>query len=190
MYALAANYGGLIARMVFRPIEDTSRNLFAQLCSGSQPKAQDIRKAATILRDTLRIYSTFSLAAFALGPTAAPLLLRVVAGSRWTESGAGEVLGAYTYCIPLLAMNGVSEAFVAATASTEDLHKQSIWMGGFSILFAGSAYLFLSVLALGAKGLVWANCVNMALRIVFNLSFAKGFFEKQKQVSSSLLITR
>ncbi|CAK3908859.1 Oligosaccharide translocation RFT1 [Lecanosticta acicola] len=180
MYALAANYGGLIARMVFRPIEDTSRNLFAQLCSGTQPRAQDIKKAATVLRDTLRIYLTFSLV-FALGPTAAPLLLRLVAGSRWTDSGAGDVLGTYTYCIPLLAINGVSEAFVAATASTGDLHRQSIWMGGFSLLFAGSAYVFLKVLALGAEGLVWANCVNMALRIIFNLSFAKEFFARHKQ---------
>lgn len=32
---------------------------------------------------------------------------------------------------------------------------------------------------MGAKGLVLANCVNMALRVVFNLSFATGYFGRQ-----------
>ncbi|KAF2770441.1 Rft-1-domain-containing protein [Teratosphaeria nubilosa] len=191
MYALSANYGGLIARMLFRPIEDTSRNLFAKLCAassqdGEKPQSSEkknedqatsrIRQASTILRDLLRLYTTASTLAFAVGPTAAPLLLSIVAGSRWTDSGAGEVLATYCYCVPLLAINGVSEAFVAATATTKELQYQSIWMGVFSAGFAMSAYVFLQVLKIGAKGLVLANCVNMTLRIVFNLRFASSFF--------------
>lgn len=200
MYALSANYGGLIARMVFRPIEDSSRNLFAQLCTSPSAihkpngvkkdkiettvvgPSKNIKRAASILRDILRVYNIVGLIAFAVGPTAAPLLLNLVAGSRWSASGAGEVLGTYCYCIPLLAINGVSEAFVAATASTKELHWQSIWMGAFSAGFAGSAYVFLRVLQLGAKGLVWANCVNMSLRIVFNLYFVRSFFLRQGEV--------
>ncbi|TKA83106.1 hypothetical protein B0A55_00888 [Friedmanniomyces simplex] len=193
MYALSANYGGLIARMLFRPIEDSSGNLFARLCAAPSPSDQDkksdatpaskpnnnLTQAATILHNLLRIYSLASLIAFALGPTAAPLLLQLVAGSRWTDSGAGEVLATYCYCIPLLAINGVSEAFVSATASTAELQRQSIWMGAFSAGFALSAYVFLRVLEMGAKGLVLANCVNMALRIVFNLNFATSYFGRQ-----------
>ncbi|WPH00194.1 Hypothetical protein R9X50_00301700 [Acrodontium crateriforme] len=201
-YNLSANYGGLIARMLFRPIEDSSRNLFANLCTTSSTGADEskadlkkaqsdnskknINKAATILRDLLRVYSVASLVAFAVGPTAAPLLLQLVAGSRWTDSGAGDVLAVYTWCIPLLAVNGVSEAFVSATASTKELQYQSMWMGFFSAGFAASAYLFLSVLGLGAKGLVLANCVNMALRIIFNLGFARGYFQRNG-VSFSLM---
>ncbi|KAK3691901.1 Oligosaccharide translocation protein rft1 [Vermiconidia calcicola] len=197
MYALSANYGGLIARMLFQPIEISSRNLFANLCASALPEHDDangepskdfkttsspnndIQTAASILRDTLRVYSIFSLFAFAIGPTLAPLLLRLVAGSRWSDSGAGEVLGTYCYYIPFLAINGVSEAFVAATASTKDLRNQSFWMAGFSALFAASAWVFLRVLELGAKGLVLANCVNMATRIVFNLSYVKEYFREQ-----------
>lgn len=201
MYAVSANYGGLIARMLFRPIEDSSRNLFAKLCSAPSTSSEsekasndptpnnhsnnsakpnpNITQAATILRDLLRVYSIASLIAFSIGPTAAPLLLQLVAGSRWTNSGAGEVLATYCYCIPLLAINGVSEAFVSATASTKELQRQSVWMGFFSAGFALSAYVFIRVLEMGAKGLVLANCVNMALRIIFNLSFASQFFGRQ-----------
>jgi oligosaccharide translocation protein RFT1 len=198
MYALSANYGGLIARMLFRPIEDSSRNLFAKLCSHagearqvsgitkvSEPKQSNanVKQAANVLQDILRVYGLISLVAFAVGPTAAPLLLRLIAGARWSDTGAGDVLGTYCYYIPLLAVNGVSEAFVSATASTSELRKQSIWMGGFSVAFAASAYLFLSVLQMGAKGLVLANCVNMVSRIVFNLSFVKRYFSEREIVS-------
>lgn len=216
MYALSANYGGLIARMLFQPVENSSRNLFAKLCTTDAPTVEvqtsekksasvkgeytspttsntkfestaksKLQTASTLLQDILRIYSIASLFAFAIGPTATPVLLRLVAGSRWSDSGAGEVLGTFCYYIPFLAINGVSEAFVAATASTKDLRNQSLWMTGFSALFAASAYVFLRVLGFGAKGLVWANCVNMALRIVFNLWFVKSYFRDRGVVRQS-----
>lgn len=201
-YALSSNYGGLIARMLFQPIEEASRNLFAKLCapisapeetptekasstSATKPKAapDGVKRASTTLHDILKFYSLISLVAFSLGPTLAPLLLSLVAGSKWSATGAGDVLGTYCYYIPLLAINGVTEAFVAATADQSELYTQSFWMGGFFAAFAGSAYLFLRVLGLGAKGLVWANCVNMGCRIVFNLGFVKRFFARNRQVS-------
>ena len=190
-YALSSNYGGLIARMLFQPIEEASRNLFAKLCAPTsaaektkerQASGNGIAQANTTLTLILKFYSLISLVAFAAGPTAAPVLLSLVAGSRWSDTGAGEVLGCYCYYIPLLALNGVSEAFVAAVADNTQLYTQSIWMGGFFAAFAGSAYVFLRVLEMGAKGLVWANCVNMGCRILFNLSFVKSFFAKRGQV--------
>lgn len=202
MYALSANYGGLIARMLFQPIEISSRNLFANLCAAPSntstkangkpaPKrseadakdAENLQMASTTLQTIFHVYTLLSLFAFALGPTVAPILLHLVAGSRWSDSGAGEVLGTYCYYIPFLAINGVSEAFVAATASTKDLRNQSLWMGLNFAVFASSAWVFLRVCEMGAKGLVLANCVNMALRIFFNLWFIKAYFEERGLVS-------
>lgn len=181
-YALASNYGGLIARMLFQPIEESSRNLFAKLCASNppsnKPSPDGIRQAREILSDILKLYNLISLAACALGPTIAPLLLKVVAGSKWAETGAGDVLATYCYYIPLLALNGVTEAFAAAVATNTQLHKQSLYMGAFFAGFAGAAYLFLRVLELGAQGLVYANCVNMALRIIWNMSFIRSYFRQ------------
>jgi oligosaccharide translocation protein RFT1 len=206
MYALSANYGGLIARMLFQPIEISSRNLFASLCARSKLESdvnqksshaeldkaakENIRTAADILTTILRLYASGSLLVSALGPTLAPILLRLVAGSRWSDSGAGAVLGTYCYYIPLLAINGVSEAFVAATASTKDLRNQSFWMGANFVVFAGSAYAFLRVWQLGAQGLVFANCVNMALRIMFNLRYIKSYFAGRGHVSTTSTLQR
>ncbi|KAF2145104.1 uncharacterized protein K452DRAFT_265730 [Aplosporella prunicola CBS 121167] len=182
-YALASNYGGLIARMLFQPIEESSRNLFAKLCApekppSSSPAKPSLRQARTILTLILRLYHLISLAACAVGPTLAPLLLRLVAGARWADTEAGDTLATYCFYVPLLALNGVTEAFVASVAGNAELAAQSVYMGGFFAGFAGAAWLFLQVLQLGARGLVFANCVNMLMRIVWGLGFIKRYFAR------------
>jgi hypothetical protein len=178
--------------MLFQPIEETSRNLFAQLCADPPSEKQEEeravskvwkQRAATLLQDILSFYNIISLLAFSIGPTLAPMLLRIIQ-PRWADTEASDVLASYCYYIPLLAINGVTEAFVAATASNEDLYYQSLFMGFFFVGFAGSAYYFLNVLQLGAMGLVWSNCVNMGLRILFNIRFVKSYSGKHGVVSA------
>ncbi|KAF2640216.1 Rft-1-domain-containing protein [Massarina eburnea CBS 473.64] len=195
-YALASNYGGLIARMLFQPIEESSRNLFAKLCADIPPSAspqqnsttseeekvhkQSILQASKILGTILHVYAIISLFAIALGPTLAPLLLSIVAGKRWSSTSASEVLATYCYYIPFLAMNGVTEAFVAAVATSKELYTQSLSMGMFFALFAGSAWFFIAQLEWGGSGVVAANTVNMGLRIVYNIWFIKNFFKQRR----------
>ncbi|KAI9787547.1 MAG: Oligosaccharide translocation protein rft1 [Geoglossum umbratile] len=182
IYALASNYGGLIARMLFQPIEEASRNLFAKMLSSTnkdkKPDADRVQSAANVLADIVKLYVLISIVAAAIGPGIAPVLLRVFAGSTWTSAGAGAVLSTYCYYIPLLALNGVTEAFVSSVATSSELHKQSVWMTLFSLGFAGAAYVFLQVLGWGAQGLVWANFVNMALRILWSTNFIAGYLRR------------
>jgi oligosaccharide translocation protein RFT1 len=191
-YALASNYGGLIARMVFQPIEEASRNMFAQLFNladeaNSDPvkakkQKDDLENAKTLLQRMLRLYCIIGLVACAVGPTVAPILLRLIAGRRWSDTDASIVLSNYCYYIPLLALNGVSEAFVAATASTSTLNLQSALMGVWFVAFAASTYLFMEVMRLGASGLVFANCINMGSRIAFNTYFIRSYFGSRASV--------
>lgn len=192
-YALASNYGGLIARMLFQPIEESSRNMFAKLCANDEHQnttkgknahatsesQHNLAQASRVLSTILRLYSIISLFAIALGPTLAPLLLSIVAGKKWSASSASEVLSTYCYYIPFLAVNGVTEAFVAAVATNKELYAQSVSMGIFFALFAGSAWVFIGQMDLGGSGVVLANTVNMALRIVWNTWFIKSFFEQR-----------
>jgi hypothetical protein len=201
-YALASNYGGLIARMLFQPIEESSRNLFAKLCAPppsqekqtltspkedtspkgdtanpqSQSQNQSLHQASKILTTILHLYTLLSLLATTLGPTLAPLLLTLIAGQRWSSTSAADVLSTYCYYIPFLAINGVTEAFVAAVATSAELYSQSVSMGVFFLLFAGSAWFFITQLEWGGSGVVAANTVNMGLRIVWNLWFVKRYF--------------
>jgi oligosaccharide translocation protein RFT1 len=173
-YALASNYGSLAARVLFQPIEESSRNLVSRLGTDKQNNIETMRQ---ILFDILKLYLLFSLMVIAIGPPMAPLFLQLVAGSRWTNAGAGDVLACYCYYIPLLAINGITEAFVSAVASTQQLHVQSVFMFSFSVAFAGSAYVSLQLFETGAVGLVWASAISMTLRILWSTRFIYRYFQ-------------
>lgn len=193
VYALVANYGGLLARLLFQPVEESCRSYFSRLLSAPSsriPVSQDqknkaaktpstaIQEARQSLYTLLRLYTLLSTIILALGPSAAPSLLALVAGRRWTGSGAGGVLSAYCFYIPFMALNGLTESFVASVASEADVHRQSVWMGAFSAVFAAAAFVFMRVVPLGATGLVVANAVNMLCRIVWSVVFVKAFFRR------------
>ncbi|OHF01521.1 hypothetical protein CORC01_03277 [Colletotrichum orchidophilum] len=186
VYALASNYGGLLARLVLQPIEESSRSYFSRLLSSSsqdaktKPSSKDNTTATTTasqhLHTLLKFYLLLSSIIVSIGPVAAPPLLALVAGRRWAAEGAGDVLAVYCYYLPLLALNGVSESFVASVASEAQVHRQSAWMGAFSVAFGSAAFVFMRVMDLGAQGLVYANCINMLCRIVWSLAFTKSYF--------------
>ncbi|KAJ4207107.1 Oligosaccharide translocation protein rft1 [Fusarium falciforme] len=190
-YALANNYGGLLARLLFQPVEESSRSYFSRLLSSpaASPSGGDgekqsakpspaVNEAKQNLRTLLRLYILLSSIIINIGPFAAPPLLAIVAGKRWIGSGAGDVLAAYCFYIPFLALNGLTESFVASVATEAEVHQQSGWMGAFSVAFAASAFLFMWVFPLGAIGLVLANIINMACRIVWSGAFIKRYFKK------------
>ena len=196
VYALTNNYGGLLARLLFQPVEESSRTYFSRLLSSSAtPVATEskkatkaspaVREAKDSLQALLKLYVLLSAVVVSVGPFAAPSLLAVVAGRRWTGVGAGHVLGVYCFYIPFLALNGLTESFVASVASQAEVHGQSVWMGAFSVVFAASAFVFMRVFSLGAEGLVLASIVNMLCRIVWSFAFIKAYF-KRHQVTMSV----
>ena len=189
-YTLAANYGGLVARMIFQPVEESSRSLFGRLLyrSGSSSTARakletanqkDVNQAAIYLQTLLRFYSLVCTIIVAIGPSISPLLLGVIAGTRWSESDAPSVLAAYCYYIPLLAVNGILEAFVSAAATPAELRVQSVWMVAFSAAFIGSGFLIFEIWDLGAQGLVAANAVNMLCRITWSWHFVDSYLHRR-----------
>ncbi|TRX97042.1 hypothetical protein FHL15_001836 [Xylaria flabelliformis] len=187
VYALANNYGSLLARLVFQPIEESSRNYFSKLLSSSSAGGEtkdgtivqtQARKARDDLQALLKFYVLLSVVVVSIGPYAAPLLVQIVAGPRWSGSGAGAVLARYCLYIPLLAVNGVAEAFVSSVATKSEVHRQSLWMGLFSVAFAIAGFVSLRVLDLGAAGLVYANAINMLCRIIWSGIFISQYFRR------------
>ncbi|OAX85196.1 hypothetical protein ACJ72_00425 [Emergomyces africanus] len=183
LYALASNYGSLVARILFQPIEESSRNIFGKLLATSKTEPTtpaSLKRAKSYLCGILHAYSIFSIMICALGPTIVPELLKLVIGSRWSFPGFHGLLSNYCYYIPLLAFNGITEAFVASVASHSELRHQAGWMGACSAGFIAAAYLFLKVGKLGASGIIWANLMNLTLRIVWSCWFIKKYFRDQK----------
>ena len=200
-FALASNYGSLLARLVFQPIEESSRGVFSRLlgspnCSNSRVvQSEDysdestherkkdwdaqLKLARTYLITVLHLYGLLSTFIVCIGPTLAPILLGIVAGRQWVATSAASVLSLYCYYIPLLAMNGILEAFVSSVATLEVLRIQSMWMMGYSVIFGLASYILLGVYKLGAHGLVWANGFNMMMRILYSGGFVRGYFIAQ-----------
>jgi oligosaccharide translocation protein RFT1 len=135
----------------------------------------------------LHFYTLLSILIVTVGPFALPLLIQLILGSRSssTFAGAGPVLARYCFYIPLLALNGISEAFVSSVATERQVHVQSLWMGGFTIAFGAAGYIFLRVLQMGAGGLVYANAINMLCRIAWSVNFIGTYFS-DKDVEFSL----
>lgn len=182
MYALASNYGGLVARIFFQPIEESSRNLFAKYLHAPDTDAQKssgVNKAKSHLADILRAYGILAILAVGIGPSVVPVGLRFLIGARWMSPKVETLLSAYCFYIPFLAFNGITEAFVAAVISPADIRRQAVWMGGFSTCFAAVSFVFLRVLEWGAVGLVLANIANMAVRTVWSWVYIKRYLRQQ-----------
>ncbi|KAK8057583.1 oligosaccharide translocation protein RFT1 [Apiospora saccharicola] len=206
VYALANNYGSLLARLVFQPVEESSRNYFSKLLAAtpsddeanptakkekydddatakpqhnpSVPSQQALAKARADLVSILHAYLLLSILILTLGPFGAPLLVQLIAGPAWAASGAGLVLAQYCLYLPLLALNGIAEAFVSSVATRANVHRQSLWMAAFSVAFALAGFVTLKVLDLGAPGLVYANAVNMLGRIAWSGAFIRRYFDR------------
>ncbi|KAL3435715.1 Rft protein-domain-containing protein [Aspergillus tetrazonus] len=182
IYALASNYGGLLARVLFQPIEESSRLIFSSLLSSGESK--DLVANVTIAKDHLlnvmRGYMMLAVLITPLGPTLAPKALHILGGRRWTTPEVDGLIALYCYYIPFLAFNGIGEAFVSSAANPVELRRQAAWMGVFSACFTIAAYLFLSVGGLGARGLVYANIVNMSVRIIWSYSFVRNYLRQHR----------
>lgn len=181
IYALAANYGGLIARIVFQPLEESSRNLFSSLLSADdhgKHSPSHIRAAKLHLLEILRAYQLLSTIIFPLGPLIVPEILGILGGRHWSSANVKDLLSLYCYYIPFLAFNGITEAFVSSAANPQEIRRQTIWMGAFSACYALAAYCFLRIWSMGARGLVLANIVNMAVRTVWSYVFIRSYLRR------------
>jgi oligosaccharide translocation protein RFT1 len=199
-YAVAVNYGSLVARILLQPIEETSRIYFAK-ANASPPSNKNTSDAATsnvrhtpstqnmtaisdYFTNLLRILGTFSLLLLTFAPPYLPTVLTYFLPRRYiTDTSAPRILGVWVYYIPILAFNGVLEAFYSAVANSSDLSRQSKYMTVFSGLYISSAVVLFTVLKVGDVSLVYANMINLTARIAFCGAFAQRWFhERSSQI--------
>lgn len=180
IYNLVSNYAGLLARVIFQPVEESNRNVFARLLNynGTPNFPRGVETAKAHLVDILQAYGVFSVLIFSLGPALVPTILHILVGSRWKSSKVDDLFSAYCYYLPFLAFNGITEAFVSSAASALEVRRQAVWMVVFSALFALAS--FLQPGEWGAYGLVWANILNMAVRIAWSYWFIKMYLRRHK----------
>ncbi|KAL1405510.1 Oligosaccharide translocation protein rft1 [Vanrija albida] len=184
-YAVAMNYGSLVARIIFQPLEETlllhwSRSL-------------DAPATVPLLTLALRLSSHLALLLPVFVPPLLPLLLPFLLPRRYTaETSAALTLQTYLACyLPLLSLNGILEAFHAASATPAQVARQAKVMVASSGVFA----LSLWALARGTiatvtteQALIYASCTAMLVRIGYALVHARSVVRQRQPASAFLRI--
>ncbi|KAL0073403.1 Rft protein-domain-containing protein [Phycomyces blakesleeanus] len=182
IYAFVVNYGSLVVRILFQPLEETGRTLFSKVLSVSpDQKENSITTVTDVLLVIIRFHVLLGLLFVCFATNYTSTLIDLLVGKEWsTVRNAPQVLSAYCLYVPMMGINGITEAFVQSAASSSDLTRQSYAMIGFSICFMLAGYLWMSVWDFGAIGLVMANMVNVSIRIVYSLHFIKTYVGAQR----------
>lgn len=190
-YAIAVNYGSLVARIVFQPLEEICRVYFSRiLCppaeakltsTGAQFDRRSLGQASEILLSLVSIQLACSILVIVFATVYLPIFLHLLLPSQYLSTSAPKVLAAWMWYIPALAINGVLEAFFSSIATSEDLRRQSRWLVGFSVVFIASAIGFY-VSGFDDVSLVYANIINLAARIIYATQYTSAFFSRNKTV--------
>ncbi|KAJ7702201.1 Rft protein-domain-containing protein [Mycena rosella] len=173
-YAIAVNYGSLIARIIFQPIEETSRISFSRILAPPAGK-EALQTASNSLITLLSIQTSLSLILLVFGTAYLPIVLPVLLPRQYLSTSAPLVLNAWVWYIPVLALNGGLEAFISSASTPRDLNRQSWWMAAFSVIYIGAA-IQLYGWQFGDTALVYANIINLSARIAYAVHFVSSFF--------------
>lgn len=176
VYSVVSNYGSIIARLLFQPVEEYVRLLFTRLLADKLES--NIEEAAKTLSYISIFYANLSALILLSGIPNGSYILGLLLGRRnsWSNTNLFEVFQQYIVYIPFMAFNGVLEAFYSSVASKTELQTFSKFLTGETLLVFLSMYTFIGRMQLGISGFILSNCFNMLLRIVYCSNYIFSFF--------------
>ncbi|KAL3273755.1 hypothetical protein HHI36_015183 [Cryptolaemus montrouzieri] len=174
MYDIVNNLGSLAARFIFRPIEESAYFYFTQMIRRDIPvKQQDeksISESALVLKQLCKVIFSIGLIILVFGQSYSYTLLYLYGGQKLVDNDLSVTLMRFhCFAIVLLAINGVTEGFVFATMSNEQLNRYNYKMVLFSVLFLLVSYIL--TIVFGPVGFIIANCINMSARIIHSIQY-------------------
>nr|ODN99646.1 oligosaccharidyl-lipid flippase [Cryptococcus depauperatus CBS 7855] len=187
-YAVAMNYGSLVARIVFQPLEESLLLYYSSSLSYST--------TVDLFSMTVRLALYFASIIRAFVPPLFPALIPFLLPKQYQNTAAPSILKLYlTSYIPLLCLNGVSESFHTASANPNEVKLQAKWMVISSGVFAatlatlastGPIYIsknngpYNAAILGREESLVLASCAAMLVRIFYAIRHGKMFFVMRK----------
>ncbi|XP_061543966.1 protein RFT1 homolog isoform X2 [Phycodurus eques] len=178
VYDIVNNLGSMVARFIFLPIEESFYIFFAKVLERGRDvksqKQEDVGVAADVLQCLLKLVLVIGLIIAVFGYAYSGLALDIYGGSLLSSGAGPSLLQCYSCYVLLLAVNGVTECFVFAAMSQEEVDKYNLVM-----LALSASFLFLSYMLTwwaGSVGFILANCLNMALRITHSVVYIRRYF--------------
>lgn len=123
--------GSLVARIVFQPLEEICRVYFSRILypsaekSTAQPTRRSLVQTSEMLLSLVSIQLSCSVLVIGFATVYLPIFLHLLLPSQYLSTSAPKVLAAWVWYIPVLAINGVLEAFFSSIATPRDLRRQS-----------------------------------------------------------------
>jgi len=180
VYGLISNLGSLLVRVVLAPFEESAFLAFSrtQAVGGvTDDSLVLMRGQARLLALLVKLASLGGLVVAAYGSNYSYLLIRILYGTQWSDNtDASSVLGLYSVYVLILAVNGITEAFVHSMSTAAQLRAQNKWLLFFSLVSLALGVYFQHVL--GAAGIIAANSVTMVLRICYSSLLIRQHFSK------------
>ncbi|TIA87211.1 hypothetical protein E3P99_03317 [Wallemia hederae] len=179
-FALADNYGSIVARVALLPIEENSRVYFSSKVSAQQ--------CASVLRLLLHAYTLLLCVLPAFIPSYAQSVLQVLL-PQYSTSSALSILPHYSIYIPFMAYNGILESYLHSTATSVLIDRHSRFLTLLSLLLMPSIYTALahSSTSLHPIIIVYANIANLGARSVYAYSYAsRTLGDADRNASSGL----
>jgi hypothetical protein len=144
-----------------------------------------LEQSSTLVTTLLKLHVLLAISILTLIPPLLPTLVLTILSAligqdRFPPTSLLPILHAYLYYIPIMAVNGITESFITSVATTKDLARQSRAMILFSLIFLGISWTLLKLLGLGGEGLVWANCVNLGVRILWSCRFITAWYRERE----------
>ncbi|KAJ7391849.1 Oligosaccharide translocation protein rft1 [Desmophyllum pertusum] len=178
IYDVINNLGSLVARCVFMPIEESYYTFFAHTLERGSSADQQTQQSAKVASETLEVVLKFvvlvGLTFLVFGYSYSFLLLDMYGGTTLSSGEGPSLLQWYCVYVLIIAVNGMTECFMFAAMSKDDVDSYNYKMMVFSVVFLGASW-YLTVL--GSVGFVIANCLNMLLRIYHSLIFIHNYFK-------------
>ncbi|XP_041638979.1 protein RFT1 homolog isoform X1 [Cheilinus undulatus] len=182
VYDIVNNLGSMVARFIFLPIEESFYIFFAKVLERGRDvrsqKQEEVSIAAEVLECLLKLVLVVGLIITVFGYAYSHLALDIYGGSLLSSGAGPTLLRCYSCYVLLLAVNGVTECFVFAAMSQEEVDKYNLVMLALSVSF-----LFLSYILTwwaGAVGFIMANCLNMGLRIMHSVLYIHHYFKESQ----------
>ncbi|KAJ2781870.1 Oligosaccharide translocation protein rft1 [Coemansia interrupta] len=169
VYALVSSYASIPARILFLPLEEAARMVFAQ---------SDVPTALHMLTTLAKLQSLLGCISCVFGGLYAPVFLPLIGQS---DPAIAHTLSAYFMYLPLLGLNGFLEAFAHTTGTRRQLGWVNAWMVGCSATYIMLSIMMLDSWNMGSLGMVLANMANMSLRICYCCWFAYKWLKAHKQ---------
>ncbi|SMN18492.1 similar to Saccharomyces cerevisiae YBL020W RFT1 Essential integral membrane protein [Maudiozyma saulgeensis] len=186
IYSLLSNYGSLVTRLLFAPIEESLRLFLARLLTTQN--SRNLKLSMDVLVNLTKFYLYLSLLIIIFGPVNSSFLLQFLIGSKWSTTAVLDTIRVYCFYLPFLSMNGIFEAFFQSVATGDQILKHSYFMMAFSGIFLVNCWVLIEKLDLSINGLIISNIINMILRIIYCILFIKNFYRKLYTTESSFFL--